>query len=408
MDNFKKALTDNFNKAVKVINELDDVILMEIYESQFSCTKEEILNLGKMSDKFQLSENNEFYSNKSYELLVESDRFFSRQGKEIFELNNNESSIKISLGPPTKLYAYYLFLNTNFFQKKFLASMLFKNYSDKEKNFINVLHQYLSQFITVRVECKDVQKYDKLKEYAYSFMFTYSFNMGESLVPIWSVNSIGTLSRKYLRRNKTDDIEFPKIKYIDDLIYHYEMALHSNQPVLEYLSYYHILEHFYSIVLDEHIIDNVKEKLYSPGFSQKRASDIRALIKIIKNTLKTDQDNLVPKTEKHALILTLKKFIYKNKVMDSLKESDNTLIDFYSKNIVSFSSGKKIDFSSDEKFYDTLADRIYNTRNAVIHSKAEEINRFIPFKHEKILQKEIPLLQIISEQIIIKSGKEIS
>ncbi len=47
-------------------------------------------------------------------------------------------------------------------------------------------------------------------------------------------------------------------------------------------------------------------------------------------------------------------------------------------------------------------------RNALVHHKEGEVSRFIPFSgQEAILYREIPLLIYLSEQIIIKTGKDI-
>jgi len=56
-----------------------------------------------------------------------------------------------------------------------------------------------------------------------------------------------------------------------------------------------------------------------------------------------------------------------------------------------------------------IANRIYKTRNALVHSKsndyiAKERGIYKPFKNNKELSKEIPLMRYISEAIIIKSA----
>lgn len=50
----------------------------------------------------------------------------------------------------------------------------------------------------------------------------------------------------------------------------------------------------------------------------------------------------------------------------------------------------------------------YATRNAVVHSKYGERLRYEPFKHDKHLGKEIPLMRAVAEEIIISSADRIN
>jgi hypothetical protein len=55
-----------------------------------------------------------------------------------------------------------------------------------------------------------------------------------------------------------------------------------------------------------------------------------------------------------------------------------------------------------------LSNRIYNVRNALIHSKEGEKRRYVPFsENENELRKELPLIRLVAEQIIINSSKNI-
>ena len=53
------------------------------------------------------------------------------------------------------------------------------------------------------------------------------------------------------------------------------MALVSESPYLEYLSYYHVVEYFFDSIIDEDIIKKVKNKITMPDFSYKRDKDIK-------------------------------------------------------------------------------------------------------------------------------------
>ena len=48
-------------------------------------------------------------------------------------------------------------------------------------------------------------------------------------------------------------------------------------------------------------------------------------------------------------------------------------------------------------------------RNALVHNKEGEVGRFVPYTgQEEVLNKEVQILLFIAEQMIIKTGKDIS
>lgn len=114
--------------------------------------------------------------------------------------------------------------------------------------------------------------------------------------------------------------------------------------------------------------------------------------------------------EKTGLLLCLKKYV---KDLDTLRnaimEIDPTAIEYYEKVPVPFASdGVTINFSdSQEAVYATIRNRIYSVRNAIVHSKEGEKLRYEPFKHDKELLRELPLIRAVAEEIIINSAKKL-
>lgn len=108
-----------------------------------------------------------------------------------------------------------------------------------------------------------------------------------------------------------------------------------------------------------------------------------------------------------ALELTLKKYVNLNNLKEKINEYDDKLISFYKERQVSFSKGNPVNLdSNDEKqIYSNLASRIYQTRNALVHSKDTDKSKYLPFKHDKILMKEVPLMRFIAEDIIIQTSQ---
>lgn len=94
----------------------------------------------------------------------------------------------------------------------------------------------------------------------------------------------------------------------------------------------------------------------------------------------------------------------------SIERLDSTAIDYYKTSLVAFTDeSKTINFDDEpERVYLSIRDRIYSTRNAIVHSKYGERLRYEPFKHDKQLAKEIPLMRAIAEEVIINSAENIN
>ena len=169
------------------------------------------------------------------------------------------------------------------------------------------------------------------------------------------------------------------------------------------------MEYFYEEIYKEGVINNVKEILLDPSFSTKRKKDIMKLVDLIN---KKRTENTVG-SELEALELTLSKYIDIEKIREKLNEIDKDIIDYYKNNTVNFSNGDVVDLRGDKEIiFKKLANRVYKTRNSLVHSKSNEVRVkergiYKPFKDSKALLKEIPLLKTISEEIIIKSASEL-
>ena len=97
------------------------------------------------------------------------------------------------------------------------------------------------------------------------------------------------------------------------------------------------------------------------------------------------------------------------KTIDELKNRissmDSTAITYYQTNKVIFCNAPTIPWTDLQGVYTQIARRIYFTRNSLVHSKSgKNQERYKPYKDEKQLQKEIPLVKAVAELIIINSS----
>lgn len=147
-----------------------------------------------------------------------------------------------------------------------------------------------------------------------------------------------------------------------------------------------------------------------PSFSPYRYEDIHNFYNVIKKKMRDQRDDGVW-NERNGLLLCLKRYIPDLSTLKaSIVRIDSSAIDYYRTTSVPFTDdGKLIDFEDEsERVYSSIRDRIYATRNAVVHSKYGERLRYEPFKHDKHLGKEIPLMRAVAEEIIISSADRIN
>lgn len=259
---------------------------------------------------------------------------------------------------------------------------------------------------TVRIKCDSKTSVARMSKFAYSFLFQLAFNTDSALVPQRELDALSRSGRiSGMRRNRLSEIDPPRRTYKEDLIHHYLLAISTDNPLVEYLSHYHVLEHFYEAVFNDDLILAIQSQITQPSFSYRKKQDIKGLISTIRKSLKIRNDTITF-SEEEALRLTLSKFIEVPALVNDLESYDSRLIDYYRDKKVPFSGGSEVDLRSGE-FEETLkrlAKRIYQTRNALIHSKDGEKAKYTPFTDDHVLTMELPLLRFVSEQTILKDS----
>jgi len=364
------------------------------------------------------------YDSNSYEALVrfENSRFifleFFLEGN--FEIKDEINGLTYKHPYPSKEYLIYIltmfqkydflpdfsfFRLKNFFKLKDEGEKKERKKGSNSEEFFKVLRFLFPWLYTVKIvskQSKDIEFFSKLST---AFLFNLSYNLDIAIVDVQFLREIERSSFKKIKRTELNNINPPKHIYNPDLIYYYQIAVSTDSPSLKFLSFYHSIEHFFHDVYNEDLLQVVRDKITNPAFSYKKKKDLEDLIKTIKKKLKFRNGEFTY-NEQDALFLVLKKYVNLDNLLRNLNEYDKQLKDYYKNNKVSFSEGGTIDFDSNDyiEIYRQIADRIYKTRNAIVHSKETDKPRYTPFKDDKELFKEIPLIRFISEEVIINSS----
>lgn len=385
---------------------------------QLTLLKEKLENEISLLESFDAVSETVISTDKSYEILVREEgshfRFSPRSRDEdtILEIEDTENNLTYSLGRPSNQFVLFLIKNAVAYGEPRALSRPIMSYSmirraiEEQPCVLEYLKKFIAGRMTLRVNSNTRKSSNDFDKFASAFLFNITYNTDTALVQQRDFDELlrtGRITRN--RRSNINEIDPPRRTYVPDLIHHYQLAVGTENPMLEYISYYHIAEHFFESVFSEALVEKVKNKLTHPDFSYKRKKDISSLIKEIGKSIKI-RDESMTFNEQEGLRLTLQKHLDINELVQKLNEYDSSLVGYYKLEPVSFSGAGTVHLEGDDEelIYKHIAARIYKNRNSIVHSKESEKAKYTPFRDDKTLVKEVPLLRFISEKIIFETS----
>jgi hypothetical protein len=417
-DELKDALQNLFRLEVKTETKTSiEFSVRGNYSAKISIKElKQIVDRLNSLDKYGETE---IYNKLCYEVAVGFDSFrptfFAMRDTDAIEKEDKTTGVKYILSKPSDEYLIYIieFLyetdspdrrNRNPYFFPYRIERLFEK--RKTPKLLEIIKELIPRFYTLRITSTNNLKRTDFENLSFAFLFSFSYNLDTSISPLRFLEEVSRSIRiRRIRRASIEEIEPPKRTYINDLILHYQKGISSESIDHQFLSFYHIIEHFFEKIYNEEIVNEIKSHLTLPSFSYKREKDIKGLVGVIQKRLKYKNDEFQI-NEPEALELTLKKFVVIEELKNELTQFDNTLVEYYKQHEVTFSGGNRVNFDSNnfEEIYKNLSNRIYKTRNSIVHSKETDKTRFIPFRDDKNLLREIHLIRVIGEKIIINSS----
>lgn len=339
------------------------------------------------------------------------------------ELNVSDSAVSYKISQPSAelmlaflssiqegtIRKYRRMMSSSMMTSRFLVN------ESGEADLFYILSRITRAVLSLKIRTEDVESEATLHQYENSFLFTLAYNTDYTYKTIHSLTELEAGRGRAVRRHymRTADLEVPKLFYAPELIEQYNRALSSDDSFVQFIAYYHIMEYFFDDVYSNELIKSVRGILLHPGFSAKKPKEISKIINTIQQKTRASKDEFQG-TELEALELTIKTFVSLAQLKDSLNEWDSSLIEYYQQHEISFSKGDVIDLNdfTNEKLPKKIAARIYKTRNALVHHKSnntriKERGIYHPFRDDKELSKEMPLMRLIAEAIVIAAAEEI-
>jgi hypothetical protein len=248
---------------------------------------------------------------------------------------------------------------------------------------------------------------NELRKLASSFEFHYMYKKGQALSEYTNVTDMYNLERAVYRKSRKFDDTPPQRFYNDKVIDYYTMALESRDPFMAYISFYHIVEYYFDAVFRKKLTDEMRQRLTHPDFSYKNERKLYEFAKFIRKSMSSD-DGLGKGNEFESLKYVLMEYVPIEELKKMINELDSNAITYYQNNYVPFTTSKKtkIAWADNSAVYTNLATRIYETRNALVHSKSEQLNnQYRPYKNKKDLIAEMALIRSAAELVIINSSE---
>ena len=278
---------------------------------------------------------------------------------------------------------------------------------EKELDWKDILIRNMREF-SIKIITPNYISLEKNRKRKEAYVFEFIYKTEQVVGEYADIEDI--LPTLEMGRRMADSVPntietIPRREYISDVVDYYRLAFSSADPYIKYISFYHIMEYFYDEVYKRKIVADLINKITHPDFSYKDEEKVYEIATFVKNRMHMN-DESGQGDELESLKYVLKEYVDIEQLKNKLNSIDQDSIMFYQSNKVAFCKAPTIPWNDSEGVYNQIARRIYYTRNSLIHSKSgKNRERYKPYKDEKELQKEIPLVRVIAEMIIINSSK---
>jgi len=399
------------NLRIASIDETSDEYRIQVREQTYILAKQAFENYLQLREKLFLDGETCIYSASFYEkaLQIQSTDPLHFSSARIFRTRIDSIGARIDddliLGEegqpqvliqrnPSDAFILYMLEKVPKFQREFRpmhSSVRFKQESP--------FGQLFRSIYTISIRGLNFHKADIALEKFHEIQSASLFNIGY-------VSDVAVVERRAWdkgifrsRRRSSEKLDFPKRVYKPELIAYYHLALSTKNRLLQYLAYYQILEYFFVSASESVLEKRLADMMAIPGFSDSRPADIRKLIKSVRRFDKETKEDRMLRT-------VLERYFSPDEIIDFIIDYEQQEGVHFSIETSALGFAHKLNLHLNEVM-NSLSQRIYKTRNVLVHNKEDELPRFVPFSsQDEHLEHEIPLVRFLAEQLIIKTGDD--
>ncbi len=268
--------------------------------------------------------------------------------REGLKLADDQHGVSFHFERPSNSYLVYILLKVAERENVsrvlgFLSNHVLDHFREKESPRVLELATLMFRMRTLRIESGSSMPTESWRSYIDSFFFHICYNLDVALARETSLDEVLRPARiSSMRRSGMDDLDAPRRHYVPDLVYHYQLGVSAESPMLEYLSYYHVVEHWFESIYQQDLVKRLQAELTDPSFSYKRAKDIQRVIRTVTKAVQLRDEELVI-SEPIALKLTLEKYVDIARLRLDLERFDARLVSYYAEQPVPFCGGDSVD-----------------------------------------------------------------
>lgn len=276
----------------------------------------------------------------------------------------------------------------------------------ENENSMEILADFL-RATTMKISSTETFSISKFRDFASSFEFQLIYKKGIAVSEYTELEEMYSLGNPLIHYSR-EEINTPPLRlYNKEVLDYYTMAMETRDPFTMYISFYHVIEHYFDTIFRKKLTESIKEKITHPDFSYKNEDKLYQLAKYIKKHMNSD-DNSGKGNEFESLKYVLMEYVPLTELKNQIVSMNPNAVDYYQNNLVPFTTSNKtkIAWADTQGAYTNITTRIYETRNALVHSKSEQAaNQYRPYKNKKDLVLEIALIKSVAELVIINSSE---
>ena len=258
----------------------------------------------------------------------------------------------------------------------------------------------------LRIEGIGITEHDKatnlLEDLSNSLFLQIDFRFNSPLT-VGKGRQLRRFPRSRGKRDEDSQLIFPRYSYhrSPSALYWYARSA-SSMPLLQFLAFYQSLEFYFPQYSRQEAIAKIKNILRDPLFDGTKDSSINI---VLNATMEGHRGSLLE--ERKQLGATLKQCVDATALRDFLSETEERKR-YYEQDYKTISK-KGISLSENAPVVDQTADRIYDIRCKVVHTKnlegAEGDEIILPFsKEEDLLMDDVQLIQFLARKVLIASS----
>jgi hypothetical protein len=313
-----------------------------------------------------------------------------------------ESAIYVEVGVASNLFANYYRLDDTVAQ--YTLERMRRPIIRENRNNFNEMYDVLYRPLTIRVNNLNAASVEGALKRSSSIIDNCLFELAYLKDITLSLEE--ELPRRLPRikpfqfgtRFEGSELPLPRVGYSADILRFYQRGMSTDDPVIQFLSFYQVIEYFFVRISDEQLYSKLSQKINDPKFTTTPANLDRIIQDTITHKRETDETEM--------LKFVLNRFIDEAELIEFLKAYEAYLGDnLYSKKKSIFGENIEVKLEPNHTI-GNIAKRIKVIRNALVHSsdRYERQQRYIPStSSEKMIHNEIPLMKYLAEKVIIGS-----